>query len=380
VSWIAPRIASRTGAAHLRRGIPCQDCSGWVRIDGGSAGPAWAMAVADGHGSARHRRSRDGSRLACEVAIEQSAEWFAQRQGGAPERVGEAAWQELAERIVGRWQERAWRHWQENPDASADSSAAGERFTPLFYGTTLGLLLLTPRWWAHTGLGDWDLVGIDGDGQARLLSQERDLGAAGAGASEATASLCMADAALRFGERTKLHRLDPTDPPFFLLLSTDGIRKSCGSDADFLTLAGYLVEHGAETEVHASEQLLADLDRISGQGSGDDVTVAIARWGVGGLGEQRCAPPSERRILLCQPGWEGGERTDTLAQPGRFEPAPPRRRWGRMVWVVAFLLLLVISYAGSAWLVRRFPGGSGGGIERPSPFSRSQLQTHDAHG
>ncbi len=369
MSWSAPRIASRTGAAHRRRGIACQDCGGWVRIEGG----AWVMAVADGHGNARHRCSRDGSRLACEVALEQIAAWFVERSaagldGAEKEFTAEgAAWQELAERIVGGWQEQVWLHFQETPGVGADPLAAAESFTPLLYGTTLGLVLLTPRWWAHTGLGDWDLVRVEADGQASLLSQEGELG----GGGEATASLCLADAALRFSERTEVHPLRAGDPPFSLLLSTDGIRKSCGSDADFLTLAAYLVEHGGGAEEHAEESLRADLDRISGQGSGDDVTVAIARWGMAGLGAQRCAPPPERRILLCQPGWEGGERTDSLALPGRFEPAPPRSRQGRMVWVVAFLLLLVISYAGSAWLVRRFPGGSGGGSERYDPFSPS---------
>jgi hypothetical protein len=341
VSWIAPRIASRTGAAHLRRGIPCQDCSGWVRIDGGSAGPAWAMAVADGHGSARHRRSRDGSRLACEVALDEIAAWCAD---------GEAtAWQELAERIVGGWQERVGRHGQEKPER------AGEPFTPVLYGTTLGLVLLTPRWWAHTGLGDWDLVRVDADGRARLLSEESRDGTGGGGSgSEATASLCLADASLRFAERTEVHALAPDAPPFALLLSTDGVRKSCGSDADFLTLAAYL----AAPHESAPGPLDADLDRISNEGCGDDVSVAIARWGMGGLGEPRCAPPLEGGIRLCQ--------------PRRFEPPPPRRlapetqprsRWGRMVWVVALLLLLVISYAGSAWLVKRFPAGSGGGFD-----------------
>lgn len=335
------------------------------------------MAVADGHGNARHRRSRDGSRLACEVALEQIAAWFAQRaadglDGAEKEFTAEgAAWQELAERIVGRWQEHVWLHFQETSGVSADALAAAESFTPLLYGTTLGLVLLTPRWWAHTGLGDWDLVRVEADGQARLLSQEEDSGADAVGVSEATASLCLADAALRFSERTEVYPLQASDPPFSLLLSTDGIRKSCGSDVDFLTLAAYLVEHGAGAEELAAESLRLDLDRISGQGSGDDVSVAIARWGMAGHGGKRCAPPPERRIRLCQPGWEGGERTDSLALPGRFEPAPPRSRWGRMVWEVAFLLLLVISYAGSAWLVRRFPGGSGGGIEQHPPFSRS---------
>lgn len=333
MSWTAPRIASRTGAAHLRRGIPCQDASGWMRLDNG---PVWAMAVADGHGHARHRRSRDGSRIACEVALDEIAAWRAE---------GEAtAWQQLVERIVGGWQERVWHHWQQKPER------AGEPFTPLLYGTTLGLVLLTPRWWAHTGLGDWDLVCVDADGRARLLSQERPDGADGASGSEATASLCLADASLRFAERTKVHEVAPDAPPFALLLSTDGVRKSCGNDADFLTLAAYLAAHHES----APGQLDADLDRISNEGCGDDVSVAIARWGMAAGDPAALEEPGRdwietrgRRIFLCQPA------PPSAAELPALQPVPPpegRGGQGRLVASLAFLLLLALSYAGSASL------------------------------
>lgn len=366
MSWIAPRIASRTGAAHLRKGIPCQDASGWLRLD---SGPAWAMAVADGHGNARHRRSRDGSRIACEVALDEIAAWWAE---------GEAtAWLELAERIIDGWQERVWRHWQEKPEC------AGEPFTPLLYGTTLGLVLLTPRWWAHTGLGDWDLVRVEADGHARLLSEERWDGADGVSGSEATASLCLADASLRFAERTEVHALAPDAPPFSLLISTDGIRKSCGSDADFLILAAYLAAHQEPTP----GQFDADLDRISGEGSGDDVSVAIARWGMAGGAPAAPQEPGSgwnetqgRRMFLCQPAPlpAAEQPTMELPPPSGFPaalPVPWRKRYRRLVASLAFLLLLALTYAGSAWLVsqplrRSFSAAAESAAAGPAPPRR----------
>jgi serine/threonine protein phosphatase PrpC len=302
VNWSSPRIATRTGAAHIRHGKSCQDASGWIRINGGGGGAdhevVFAMVVADGHGGSRYRRSRDGSRIACEVALELVAEWFARGSASNRSQVrdpGALHWllqEDLAEAIVGRWQEQIQRHWREYPDA------AGEPFTPLLYGTTLGLVLLAPRWWAHTGLGDWDLVRMDAVGEAQLVSQEGEVG----GGGEATTSLCLADAALRFADRTGVHALEPGEPPFSLLLSTDGIRKSCSTDADFFTLARYLLESARgnnapeSPEANPQEQLNADLDRISSEGSGDDVSVAIVflETGIGG-GERRTRHQKGRR-------------------------------------------------------------------------------------
>ena len=60
------------------------------------------------------------------------------------------------------------------------------------------------------------------------------------------------------------------------MLSTDGIRKSCTTDTDFLALADYLVSEvpatGADGECTALD---VGLNRITNEGSGDDVSVAI---------------------------------------------------------------------------------------------------------
>jgi hypothetical protein len=106
--------------------------------------------------------------------------------------------------------------------------------------------------------------------------------------------------------------------PFSLVLCTDGIRKSCASDADFLALAAWLAagpdpgaahpgaaypgashpdtahpaiggsdtgEGGAGVDAFLAE----GLDRISAEGCGDDVSVAIGRWQAGAA----AAPPSD---------------------------------------------------------------------------------------
>mgnify|MGYP006946109058 CR=1 FL=1 len=96
---------------------------------------------------------------------------------------------------------------------------------------SLALVLLAPRWWGYTGLGDWDLVQVSGDPlasdpEANLISEEADPAAAG----EATASLCLANAPELCAHRSSLRPLSGGGPAFTLLLSTDGVRKSCDTE------------------------------------------------------------------------------------------------------------------------------------------------------
>ncbi len=278
--WLAPLRRSRAGAAHRRRQTPCQDSalSGSARSRDGVT--VQLMAVADGHGGSAYWLSDVGSRLACSLALEVAAEGIAARCLGQPldnrSRDDLTHWLslELPAQLLQRWQAAVSADWQQRPEA--EGQGAGPATRP--YGTTLGLVLLTPWWWAHTGLGDWDLVLLE-PGQDRLVSQEP----AAIGRGEATASLCLSDAARHFSERCGLQALPPAHGgPFSLVLSTDGIRKSCATDADHLALCRFLAEESAALSA-AGEQGETDgldtgLDRISREGSGDDVSVAIAHY------------------------------------------------------------------------------------------------------
>jgi serine/threonine protein phosphatase PrpC len=280
--WSPPLVGSSAGASHRRRGQPCQDASLVAEVAGADGMALTLMAVADGHGASAYRHSAVGSAAACRVALEAVAEALAQPEGdwrrpdpGALER-----WlgRELPAAIRRRWLEAIRRHWR------GLAAGGAEPFQPRPYGTTLALVLLTPGWWAYTGLGDWDLVRIDADG-ARLLSQEEGEGCGG----EATASLAIGGSGdddegsgggAPFPFRWRWFGLEAKASPFALVLSTDGIRKSCASDADFLALASWLATGMAAPALEDS------LERISREGCGDDVSVAIVRWG-----ELGAAPP-----------------------------------------------------------------------------------------
>ena len=326
--WLVPGVCSRRGAAHLRRGQPCQDASlqRVFTLPGGL--PLTLLAVADGHGGSAYRHSDVGSAMACQVAAEVVADHLARLPAGGTTPGGAdlmalRRWLavDLPTILQQRWLAAVRQHWSAGPGRRE----AGAPFSPLPYGSTLGMLLLTPRWWAVAGLGDWDLVRVDPAGAAELLSQE----AAAPGAGEATASLCQEGADRGGWFRSWVWPLEDQGLPFSLVLCTDGIRKSCASDADFLALTAWLaagpeantagsktggsdtaVSDPGEGAVEGDADLAEALDRISAEGCGDDVSVAIGRWRAGGapapLPSDRSAPtaltaPEPRPPLLVRP-------------------------------------------------------------------------------
>jgi hypothetical protein len=60
--------------------------------------------------------------------------------------------------------------------------------------------------------------------------------------------------------------------PFALLISTDGVRKSCATDQDFLELCSQIVP------IDNGPQLAEGLAEISAAGSGDDLSIAVGAW------------------------------------------------------------------------------------------------------
>ncbi len=313
--WSPPLYRSRIGASHRRRHIPCQDAALSRTLSGADGLPLALMAVADGHGSQLHRLSDVGSRLACQVAIDAAAHHLMeQRLAAPPDQAGLLQLQrwlvdELASQIHNNWLSAVATDWQQR------EGKAGV-FSPYCYGTTLGLVMLTPHWWAHTGIGDWDLVLLEGSGEARLVSQE----AGGEFPGETTASLCLPEAVPCFAERSAVYALDGSGHEGFgLVLSTDGVRKSCATDADHLALVRYLLGEvnparsgcGGDTP-----ELDACLDRITSEGSGDDVTVAMACFGVLGIGA--AAGPQDQPGVGVLPGRAPSPpAASALAQPGR---------------------------------------------------------------
>lgn len=313
--WIRPSCDSRTGASHLRRAVPCQDSSGLLGFRDAAGMPIQVLVVSDGHGGSRYVRSDVGARLACAVAMRELQQALAPARVAHPGAVEEwRGWlaDELPARIASAWLREVESHWRAEPGAD------GSGFSPVLYGATLGVVLLTPAWWAHTGIGDWDLVRVEAAGGEALLSEEPEREAAG----EATFSLCMERAGRYFAPRTALEPLTPETPPFALLLSSDGLRKSCGSDSDFLTLCRYLVGLSPSGDQSGSAELAEALDHISRQGSGDDISIAVARWAPVSQGPAWPDARGKRPVRLLRPAPAGASGSPPPAAVTGGSPAP----------------------------------------------------------
>ena len=296
------------------------------------------MAVADGHGGSRYWLSDVGSRLACELAIAMASRDLASRPVAAADPSQMEAMRrwladELPPRLLAAWQEAIQADWQQR---QLPVEHEGERFSSHTYGSTLALVVLTPQWWGHSGIGDWDLVLLSNHQADRIISQESDNGLQG----EATESLCLPDANRCFAARSGVYPLSGENRQACgLVLTTDGIRKSCATDADHLALSRYLLEEAQpHQQLAASETIHVDasLDRISREGSGDDVSVALASFGQ--LQAQVLHPPASASLLPELP-------------PLPELPAEPcKRRHQQQIGLTVAVILMAASGIGSmAW-------------------------------
>lgn len=347
-SWSAPLHRSRCGASHRRRAVPCQDASLTASLRSADGVAVALMAVADGHGGSRYWLSDVGSRLACELAIRIAAQDLADQPlagGGPAGREAVRRWlaEELPPRLLAAWHTAIEADWRARPLPAVH---AGEAFSSQTYGSTLALVVLTPHWWAHTGLGDWDLVLLSNGRPDRIVSQETGDDLHG----EATESLCLARASHCFAARTAVYPLSGDQRQACgLVLSTDGLRKSCATDADHLALSRFLLEEAQpEQAATAAEtsRLDASLDRISREGSGDDVSVAIACFGA----LQPGTPPSRASEQPASRPLPAPPPLPPLPPETMEAQARPRRRGVALVWPISLLLLGSCGLAALAWL------------------------------
>ncbi len=324
--WTLIVPASRRGASHQRQGLPCQDTSAAVQLRSRDNLPVTVMAVADGHGGEAFPFSDVGSRLACDRALAEIGGAILRRPIGGDGLAGWQAWwqDELPRAIHGSWHQAIQRHWQRVVrEAEAEAEAAGDpelalaaaSFRPHLFGTTLGVVVMTPGWWGHTGLGDWDLMRIWGPGEAEMVSCET----AAPIADEVTASLAHDRAWELFRSRSALLPVRSGERPFALVLSTDGLRKACRGEAGLLGQGEALLRGAlAGTAAPEGEGLEASLDRLSGEGPGDDLSVAMAV-----RGRLRLAP-DEALPHQAAPE-EQAASTEQAAPAKEPEPAGPGR-------------------------------------------------------
>ena len=257
---------SRTGAAHIRAGRPCEDAySLWSSSAG--AEPFLACAVADGHGDIRHDLSRIGSSLAVEAATGEMAAFCRMYAGGdIPRQQFRAGFKaDLPRRITRRWRELV----TEDAGRRIQGGAPGQDRLFTRYGTTLITALIVNNSLLFAQIGDGDLVLVRPDG-----SVEFPLPPDPVVAGNETHSLSATDAHLLWRTAT----ID-RGKGGVLLVATDGVSDSfAGAESEEFSvfvksLADRIRTYGTEAVAKA---MAGWLDRYSAMASGDDMTLVWA--------------------------------------------------------------------------------------------------------
>lgn len=267
-AWTA-RTATAMGADHGRFGLPNQDSVGAERFTAPGVGDVLVLAVADGHGNARHFRSGRGSAMAVNTAIAVAKQHVARLGGDADGRRHVA--DQMVRDVVARWREAVAADLAADPLAGEEAESIDPGDPPeIPYGSTLLLTAITRDAVIFAQIGDGDILLVQGDGSC-ISPVRSDLRLDGT----QTTSLCQPDAVSAF--RVSLVRLSGT-PVFAVLAMTDGYGNAQALDEWREVLGRELVALGIEHGPAWIGEQLAQWAAMcaSVRGSGDDTSIALA--------------------------------------------------------------------------------------------------------
>lgn len=275
-TWMA-LSASVRGNLHESLGKMNQDA---VRVH--QAGDALFLAVSDGHGSPRSFRSDRGAELATDCVMRVLRDFMWRNGEDVPlSSVRRQMEKRVPRAIVAEWHRAVRADLTQDPFSALDFAAfpekapvvrAGEELpfgAYLAYGATLVLAAVTRRFIVYAQLGDGDILLVDAEGHVtRPWPRDHDY------YSTKTVSLCSHGAPWDFKVRVDPRR---ADGPAMILLATDGYANCFEDDPGFFTVGSdflnYLREAGTAV---VQEKLGFWLSESSRDGSGDDITVALA--------------------------------------------------------------------------------------------------------
>lgn len=252
------------GASHERKGIVCQDASAY-KVGNGFA----AAVVADGHGGKKYFRSNVGSQCAVQAALETIEHLYAD-----PDEFDlrfRTDHKRLIKRIekytIRLWNEKIMDHLDANPVTPDELNKFsydefGEIPTESYYGSTLVCAVIARGYCWGFQIGDGSLVAVFGDGEASMIMDYEESNPA-----NITSSLCNANAFDMFDS------FYVEKSPVAIVVSTDGLYTSFGSDRDFLDyhtiIAGQLSDSGTFLD-----SLKNNMKKRSHFGTEDDISIS----------------------------------------------------------------------------------------------------------
>ena len=237
------------GARHTLNGSPCEDASKATLLNG-----TFYLAVADGHGDAKHHLSHIGSRIAVEVAepILRSALDALPKLPSQRELL--ALKEQIEKRIRWDWNRSCKTHLGIEADGSWDEKL-------IAFGTTLICCCGNEQGMLGFQLGDGDILCSTTDAVNFLFAESTEL------MGTVTHSLCQPYKQ----NQSMLDWVTGADCEM-VFLTTDGLRDCMQGDRKhFQTVIPWI-----QKIMHNSPQTLPDwLQKISTQGNGDDISIAL---------------------------------------------------------------------------------------------------------
>lgn len=260
------------GGRHQQINLPCQDNA--ISED---IGCARIVITADGHGSKRHFRSKQGSLLACEAALIKLKEFFESKED---EQAPSALELELLKAdILELWRNKVKEDFLSNPwskDELADAAArlnaedldylSEGNFSLIPYGSTLVVGVSTDLYWFGLQIGDGFLVVMKPDGEYVWPMPESRVNE-----GNRTASLCMPEPMPEF------RHCFGTEEIIGLAVCTDGIEKAFPTGGEkVISFLHWLWVTAREEETEARRLLKAYAELMATRSTlKDDVGFAI---------------------------------------------------------------------------------------------------------
>lgn len=254
------------GETHRRNLLPNQDNWKIKELDG-----ITILAVADGHGSAKCRYSQNGSRIAVKVFCSKLSSLFKEKSRDCEllfQELSKLRHERLPSIIVNDWRDHVQKDFQRREPDNIEKVDPESIYQ--FYGTTLLGLVFTNNYYFALQIGDGDILRVFSDASVeRIISYEKILGVE-------TKSLSNANAWSYFD--SQLIKPDSIEEmPVLFLLSTDGLANSFIDDQAFLQIGSdYLNWIKRDEFVFVKRKVKEVLRNTSKQGSGDDITLALA--------------------------------------------------------------------------------------------------------
>ncbi len=254
------------GASHEKKGIVCQDSSAY------EVGNGYAIAVvADGHGSKKHFRSNIGSKAATEAAIDTIKQFYADDPDGFDEsfkKDHDRIIKSMEKQIIYAWNNKVLTHLKENPVTYKEKSKFEyDEFDEIpyesYYGTTLVVAVAGRDYTFGFQIGDGSLVAVFEDGETSMIMDYEE-----ANPANITSSMCNANAITMFDSfYVDSKRL------LAIIVSTDGLYTSFGSDNDFLDY--HTIIAGQLSDIDALlPSLKNNIVKRSHFGTEDDISVS----------------------------------------------------------------------------------------------------------